>query len=75
MVGRRDRGAFVSRISATDRMSRLIAAIPWIAAQGGVTLAEISERFDYPQAALLEDLESVLLFVGCLLYTSDAADE
>ena len=71
MVGRRDRGAFVSRISATDRMSRLIAAIPWIAAQGGVTLAEISERFDYPQAALLEDLESVLLFVGVSPYTPD----
>ena len=61
----------MSRISATDRMARLIAAIPWIAAQGGVSIEEISERFDYPQSVLLEDLESVLLFVGVPPYTPD----
>ena len=61
----------MSRISATDRMARLIAAIPWIAAQGGVSIAEISERFDYPQSVLLEDLETVLLFVGVPPYTPD----
>ncbi len=61
----------MSRISAADRMARLIAAIPWIAAQGGVSITEIAERFDYPQNVLLEDLENVLLFVGVPPYTPD----
>jgi len=65
----------MSRIAATERMARLIAAIPWIAAQDGVTLDEISERFDYPRALLLEDLSEVVFFVGVPPYTPDALIE
>lgn len=65
----------MSRIAATDRMSRLIAAIPWIADQDGVTLDEIAARFDYPRALLLEDLREVVFFVGVPPYTPDTLIE
>ena len=32
----------MSRIAATDRLARLIAAIPWIAATDGASLDEIA---------------------------------
>lgn len=65
----------MSKISSIDRMARLIAAIPWIVAQDGVTIDEIIERFDYPRAALLEDLENVLFLVGVPPYTPDTLIE
>ena len=46
----------MSAIAATDRMARLIAAIPWIVAQNGAPIDEIVERFDYPRQLLLDDL-------------------
>jgi len=65
----------MSRIAATDRMARLIAAIPWIASQDGATLDQISERFDYPRELLLDDLSEVVFFVGVPPYTPDALIE
>ena len=52
-------------------MARLIAAIPWIADQGGASLDEIAERFDYPRNLLLDDLQEVVFFVGVPPYTPD----
>ena len=65
----------MSRIAATDRMARLVAVIPWIADQDGVTLDDISERFDYPRNLLLEDLSEVVFFVGVPPYTPDTLIE
>lgn len=60
---------------AKDRMARLIAAIPWIVAQDGALVDEISERFDYDRDQLLEDLENVVFFVGVPPYTPDTLIE
>lgn len=65
----------MSRINATDRMARLIAAIPWIVAQDGASLDDISERFDYPRDLLLDDLQDVVFYVGVPPYTPDTLIE
>jgi proteasome accessory factor C len=62
------------RTSATDRVARLLAIVPWIAANDGPTLDEISARFGVPRRKLAEDLE-VLMFVGVPPYTPDAMIE
>jgi proteasome accessory factor C len=61
----------MSRLTAADRMARLLAVIPWVAERDGATLDEISERFSYPVDALLSDLEHVVLFVGVYPFTPD----
>jgi proteasome accessory factor C len=63
------------RINATDRMARLVAAIPWIVAQDGASLDAISERFDYPRDLLLDDLQDVVFYVGVPPYTPDTLIE
>lgn len=65
----------MSKITATDRMARLIAAIPWIVAQDGASVDEIAERFDYPRALLLQDLQDVVFYVGVPPYTPDTLIE
>jgi proteasome accessory factor C len=64
------RTAPATRTSASDRVARLLAVIPWIAAHDGPTLREISERFGVPRRKLQEDLE-VLMMVGVPPYTPD----
>jgi proteasome accessory factor C len=63
------------KIAAKDRMARLIAAIPWIVAQDGASVDEISERFDYPRELLLADLQDVVFYVGVPPYTPDTLIE
>ena len=63
------------KISAKDRMARLIAAIPWIVAQDGASIDEIAERFDYPRDLLLGDLQDVVFYVGVPPYTPDTLIE
>lgn len=63
------------KISAKDRMARLIAAIPWIVAQDGASVDDIAERFDYPRDLLLGDLQDVVFFVGVPPYTPDTLIE
>ena len=53
------------------RMQRLLAMVPWIAAQDGPTLAEVCERFGLTQKELAADLDVVWL-VGLPPYTPDA---
>lgn len=65
----------MSRIKTTDRLVRLVAAIPWIVEQDGAHLDEISNRFDYPRDQLLDDLLDVVLFVGVPPYTPDTLIE
>lgn len=47
--------------SAADRLSRLLALVPWLLAHQGVPLAEAARRFAITEAQLVRDLE--LLFV------------
>jgi proteasome accessory factor C len=53
------------------RMQRLLAMVPWIAAQDGPTLAEVGERFGLSEKELAADLE-VMWLVGLPPYTPDA---
>ena len=63
------------RLTSTERMHRLLQLIPWVAERGGATLAEITERFDYPADGLLDDLQQVVFMVGVPPYTPDALIE
>jgi proteasome accessory factor C len=60
----------VSRPGAGARMTRLLAMVPWIAANDGPTIDEICTRFDISRTVLLADLEVVWL-VGLPPYTPD----
>lgn len=61
----------MSRLTAADRLRRLLAVIPWVSGRGSVTLEEIAERFDYPLDRLRRDLTEVVQFVGVYPYTPD----
>jgi proteasome accessory factor C len=61
----------MSRLTAADRMRRLLAVIPWVSGRGEVSLVEIAERFDYPVDRLRRDLTEVVQFVGVHPYTPD----
>ena len=52
-------------------MQRLLAMVPWIAAQDGPTVAEVCERFGLTEKELAADLE-VMWLVGLPPYTPDA---
>lgn len=61
----------MSRLTATDRLRRLLAVIPWVSGRGEVPLDEIVERFDYPIDRLRRDLTEVVQFVGVYPHTPD----
>jgi proteasome accessory factor C len=63
-----------ARTSAPDRVARLLAVIPWIAAQEGPTLDEVCARFGISRRKLEEDL-AVLTLVGVPPYTPDTLIE
>jgi proteasome accessory factor C len=56
---------------SAERLQRLLAMVPWIAAQDGPTVEEICSRFDLTPAQLASDLE-VIWLVGLPPYTPDA---
>ena len=51
-------------LGAIDRLRRLLAIIPWVAAAGGMPLEEVTRRFDYPREDLLEDIWYVVQMIG-----------
>lgn len=57
-----------ARMTAPDRLRRLLSVLPWVAGVGGATLDEIAERFDYPRSRLQKDLLEVVFFVGVYPY-------
>ena len=63
-----------TRTSAPDRVARLLAIIPWIAAQDGPTLDEVCSRFGVSRRKLEEDL-TILTLVGVPPYTPDTLIE
>jgi proteasome accessory factor C len=60
----------VSRQTAGDRVRRLLALVPWLAASSPVPVDEACERFGLTRQTLLADL-GVLAFVGVPPYSPD----
>lgn len=60
-----------ARLNARARLERLLSIVPWVAAQDGVPIAEISRRFDYPEDRLLSDLEEIVFMVGVYPFSPD----
>ena len=60
----------MTRTAAHDRLGRLLAIVPWVAARDGPEIAEVCRRFGITQRELLADLD--LLFVcGVYPFTPD----
>lgn len=57
--------------ASASRMQRLLAMVPWIAAQDGPTVTDVCERFALTEKELAADLE-VMWLVGLPPYTPDA---
>lgn len=61
----------MSRVSASDKVGRLLAMVPWIAAQpGGVPIDEVCARFSINAKQLRSDLE-ILGMVGIAPHSPD----
>jgi proteasome accessory factor C len=60
----------VSREGADARLGRLLAIVPWIAAQDGPTLDEVSRRFGVREKDLVADL-NLLFMCGVHPFTPD----
>ena len=65
----------MAKLTAADRLARLLAIIPWVTSQDGPTIGEISQRFEYPPEELLADLSDVVFFVGVYPFTPDTLIE
>src|SRR5690606_17685249 len=61
----------MSRVTATDRLQRILAVLPWIVQHQGATVDQICERFGLDRKSLLEDLELVFVEVGLHPFTPD----
>lgn len=64
-----------AKLSARERMTRLLAVIPWVVKQDAASLDDVAERFDYPRDQLVSDLTEVVLFVGVHPFTPDSLIE
>lgn len=58
------------RLSANDRLQRLLSLVPWVAAADGPTVDEVCRRFGLTREQLLADLDVVFL-CGLYPYTPD----
>lgn len=59
-----------SRPGADDRLRRLLAIVPWVVAQDGPTIDEVSDRFGIGRDELLADLD-LLFLCGVHPFTPD----
>ncbi|HEX4902051.1 MAG TPA: WYL domain-containing protein [Acidimicrobiales bacterium] len=64
----------MARPSATDRLGRILAIVPWIAEQGAPLISDVCARFDLTPDELMEDL-AVVPMVGLHPYTPDTLIE
>jgi len=64
----------VARPSADDRLRRLLAIVPWVAANDGPTVAEVCARFGVTEAQLLADVD-LLQYCGVYPFTADVLME
>jgi proteasome accessory factor C len=60
--------------STEERLARLLAVVPWVAAHDGPTLAEVSRRFSVSEEDLVDDL-NLLFMCGVYPFTPDALIE
>jgi proteasome accessory factor C len=60
----------VPKLSADDRLQRLLAVIPWVASRDGPRIEDVCARFGCTQAELVDDLE-LLFLCGLHPYTPD----
>jgi proteasome accessory factor C len=60
----------MARESAADRLGRLLAVVPWVAARDGPPVAEVCRRFGVSEKVLLEDL-NLLFMCGVYPFTPD----
>jgi proteasome accessory factor C len=67
-------GVDVPRVSADDRLRRLLALVPWVAAHDGPTVQEVCTRFGCTEQELVEDLD-LLFLCGLYPYTPDVLIE
>lgn len=59
------------RVTATDRVQRILAVLPWIVQHQGATVDEICDRFGMRRADLVADLDFVFVNVGLHPFTPD----
>jgi proteasome accessory factor C len=64
----------VPRVSADERLRRLLALVPWVAAHDGPTVDEVCARFGCTEQELIEDLD-LLFMCGLYPYTPDVLIE
>lgn len=64
----------MSRPGAQDRLARLLAVVPWVAARDGPAIAEVCRRFAVTEQDLLDDLD-LLFLCGVYPFTPDALIE
>jgi proteasome accessory factor C len=64
----------VSPLPAEQRLARILAIVPWIAAAEGPLLSEVCARFGMTETELLADLD-LLLFCGVYPFTPDTLIE
>jgi proteasome accessory factor C len=61
----------MAKVTAAERVSRILATLPYIVAHQGVTLGELGERFGLTPDQLREDLNVVFFDVGLHPFTPD----
>jgi proteasome accessory factor C len=64
-----------ARLTAPEKVARLLAVIPYVAGRGPVPIDEIAARFSYPKKELVADLTGVVGYVGVAPFTPDTMIE
>lgn len=64
-----------NRVSAVERVQRVLAILPWIVANQGCTVDEVSRRFAISRKELLKDLDDVFQYVGVHPFTPDCLSD
>lgn len=64
----------MARPSADDRLRRLLAIVPWVAANDGPMITDVCARFGVSQAELLADVD-LLQYCGVYPFTADVLME
>lgn len=65
----------MSRVTATERVQRILAVVPWILQNQGTGIDEICQRFGLTRDDLVGDLEFVFYNVGLHPFTPDMLAE
>jgi proteasome accessory factor C len=62
----------MARTGADERLRRILAVVPWVAAADGPLISEVCERFGYTSPAELQTDFDLLFLCGVPPYTPDA---